>query len=110
MIVSACHDGHGTYGLRVLERDVGLYFRPEWRWVTVRLPDERQPAAIPLNEGFWRSGPELRSVRVRRFLARHGLLDWQPQRPPHFELEPAGGGEFHLMWLERPRGQANLWS
>ncbi len=108
MIVSACHDGHGTFGVRVLARDVGLFFRPEWRWVTLRLPDDPRPAAIPLSDGFWRSSPELRSARVRDFLVRNNLVHWPAQRPPHFCLEPLGGGQFRLDWLERRHGQAEL--
>lgn len=110
MIVSAWHDGHGTYGLRVRERDVGLWFRPEWRWVTVVLPGDRRPLAAPLSEGFWRGAPELRSPRIRHFLGRHGLLGWPRQQPPQFDLEPIGGGLFRLGWLGRPKGQGELWN
>ncbi len=109
MIVSACHDGHGTYGLRVLGGRVGLWFRPEWRWVTVHLPDEPgEPACLALGEGFWRDTPVLRSARLRDFLDRNGLLPWDRDHPPHFELEPTGGGVFRLKWLERVEAQPRL--
>ena len=96
MIVSAWTDGHGGYGFRVPERKVGLFFRPEWRWVTVRLPDETMPASIPITESFWHGSPELRSIRIKGFPDRSELLDWEKNRPPQFELEPKGGGLFHL--------------
>jgi len=50
MIVSGWYDGHSTYGLRVQEANVSLYFRPEWETVTVYLPDETDPVIIPLGE------------------------------------------------------------
>ena len=108
MIVTAFHDGHGTYGLRVLAGRVGLWFRPEWRWVTVHLPDERMPACLTIGEGFWREAPVLRSVRLKEFFDRNGLLPWDRNRPPHFELESVGGGVFHLRWLERLETQPRL--
>lgn len=108
MIVSASHDGHGSYGLRVLGEVRGLWFRPEWQWITLHLPGESRPACLRLAPGFWGSSPELRSVRVRRFLEREGLVPWPPERPPHFELEPLGGGSFRLRWLERRRSQPTL--
>jgi hypothetical protein len=108
MIVSAFHDGHGTYGLRVLAGRVGLWFRPEWRWVTVHLPGERTPACLAVGESFWGEAPVLRSARLKEFFDRNGLLPWDRNRPPHFELEPAGGGVFRLRWLERFEAQPRL--
>jgi len=108
MIVSAWHDGHGTYGLRIIGAGRGLWFRPEWRWVTVYLPDEPKPACMPISEGFWQASPELRSPRVRAFLERNGLVPWERNRPPHFELEPVGGGVFRLRWIERLEAQPTL--
>ena len=110
MLVSAWHDGHGSYGVRVVERSVSLWFRPEWRWVTVWLPNETAPAAVPLTESFWTGSPELRSARFKALFERHGFAPWPHQRPPHFELEPLGGGVFRLKWLERLPGQPTLWA
>lgn len=110
MLVSAWFDGHSTFGLRIAERDVGLWFRPEWRWVTVCLPGERRPAAIWLTASFWEGSPELRSPRIRTFLRRHGLDSWERSRPPHFDLTALGGGVFRLRWLERVPGQPKLWA
>jgi len=101
MIVSAWHDGHGSYGLRIGGENLGLWFRPEWRWVTVFLPDEDGPASIPLTESFWNTSPELRSQRIKLFLTRHNLIPWEKNNPPHFELEPLGGGAFRLNWLAK---------
>ena len=101
MIVSAWHDGHGSYGLRIVGGTTGLWFRPEWQWVTVYLPDESAPACIALTEGFWSGSPVLRSPRIRRFLVRNDLVAWPRNRPPHFELDPKGGGVFRLKWLEK---------
>ena len=108
MIVSACHDGHHGFGLRVQESSVSLYFRPEWTEVSVLLPGEAAPIAIPLSASFWTTSPELRSARLRTFFDRHGLIPWPKNRPPHFELEPLGGGRFRLQWLERVEGQPSL--
>jgi hypothetical protein len=105
MIVTAWYDGHSTYGLRILGGEVGLWFRPEWRWVTLHLPREASPASITLTEGFWGASPVLRSPRIRRFLEHHSLVPWDKNRPPHFELEPLGGGVFRLKWLERVPGK-----
>ncbi|MCP4899399.1 MAG: hypothetical protein GY906_20740 [bacterium] len=99
MIVSAWHDGHGSYGLRVAGDGVGLWFRPEWRWVTVHLPGEKAPASIMLTPSFWESSPELRSPRLKVFFEREGLIPWPKNRPPQFELEPIGGGGFRLRSL-----------
>ncbi len=108
MIVSAWHVGHGSYGLRVLEAKVSLWFRPEWTNVTVQLPDETDPVTVPLTESFWRGSPELRSPRIKSFFARNDLIPWEKQQPPHFELIPLGEGAFRLEWIERPRGQSSL--
>ena len=108
MIVSAFHDGHGTYGLRVLGAREGLWFRPEWSWVTVELPDDPRPACLSVGEGFWRETPVLRSARLREFFDRNGLLPWDRDRPPHFELVPLGAGMFSLKWLERVEAQPRL--
>ncbi len=108
MIVSAWHDGGGGYGLRVPEGEVSLFFRPEWESVTLHLPGEPDPVAIPLTSSFWSSAPELRSARIRRFFERHGVIPWQKSRPPHFELEPLGDGVFRLRWLDKISGQPSL--
>jgi hypothetical protein len=108
MIVSAWFDGGSTYGLRILEEKVSLYFRPEWSEVTVYLPGEREPVKISLTESFWGSAPELRSPRIKAFFNRHDLIPWEKNRPPHFRLEPMGSGEFRLEWLERIKGQPSL--
>ncbi len=108
MIVAAWHDGHGSYGVRVLEADVSLYFRPEWKVVTVHLPDETDPVQISLTASFWQGSPELRSPRIKSFFTRHHLVPWPKQAPPHLELIPLGEGVFRLAWIERPRGQSSL--
>ncbi len=76
MIVSAYHDGHGSYGLRVLEADVSLNFRPEWENVTVYLPDERDPISVPLSPSFWEGSPEIRSSHIKAFFSRNELAPW----------------------------------
>ena len=108
MIVSAWHDGGGGFGIRIPEAKISLYFRPEWSQVTLHLPGESNPVSVPLSQSFWSSAPELRSNRIRAFFERHGLIPWQRNRPPHFELEPLGGGEFRLRWLEKIGGQPSL--
>jgi hypothetical protein len=108
MIVSAWHDGGGGFGLRVPEDNISLFFRPEWSRVSIYLPGEAEPARINLTESFWSTAPELRSSRIRSFFERHGLVPWIKHRPPHFELEPLGDGEFRLLWLERVEGQQSL--
>jgi hypothetical protein len=108
MIVSAWHDGGGGFVLRVPEDKVIFYFRPEWSEVTLPFPGQADPVTVPLTASFWSSAPELRSPRIRTFLERQGLIPWEKNRPPHFELEPLGGGEFRLLWLERPEGQSQL--
>jgi hypothetical protein len=108
MIVSAWHDGGGGYGIRVPEDKISLYFRPEWSQVVLHLPGESEKVQIPLSESFWGSAPEIRSSRLRTFFERNGLIPWTKNRPPHFQLEPLGNGEFRLGWLERLGGQASL--
>ena len=49
MIVSAWYDGHSTYGVRILDREVSLWFRPEWETVEIRLPDRMEPVEIPID-------------------------------------------------------------
>ena len=101
MIVSGWHDGHGTYGLRVLDADVSLWFRPEWRWVTLHLPGDSviSAAAVGLTSSFWTGSPQIRSRRIKAFLERYDLIPWEKNRPPHFNLEPLGGGVFRLNLL-----------
>ena len=108
MIVSGWYDGHSTYGLRVLEGQVSLYFRPEWESVTVYLPDTSDPIIVPLTASFWEGSPELRSPAIRDFLRRNGLAAWEKHQPPNFELVPLGEGVFRLEWISPPRGQSAL--
>lgn len=108
MIVSAWYDGHCTYGVRILDRDLSLWFRPEWATVEIRLPDRADPVQISLTESFWHGSPELRSPELRKFFLRYDLVEWPKNHPPQFELEPLGGGGFRLNWLARVEGQRTL--
>jgi hypothetical protein len=108
MIVSAWYDGHSTYGLRVLEANVSLFFRPEWETVSVYFPGEKEPAVISLTSSFWEGSPELRSPRIKSFFVRHDLTPWKKNQPPNFELVPLGEGVFRLEWIVAPRGQPTL--
>jgi hypothetical protein len=108
MIVSAWYDGHSSYGVRILERDISLWFRPEWERVTVALPDLAEPVEVVLTASFWHGSPELRSPHLRDFLRRHGLDEWPPHEPPRFQLEPLGDGRFELKWLRPVAGQRTL--
>ena len=108
MIVSAWHDGHGSYGLRVLEATVSLYFRPEWETVSIYLPDMKEATVVPLTPSFWEGSPELRSSDIKSFFVRNDLVPWEKQRPPNFELVPLGEGVFRLEWIVKPRGQSSL--
>ena len=108
MIVSAWHDGHGSYGLRIQEANVSLYFRPEWETVTVYLPDESEPVIMALTPSFWEGSPELRSPRIKAFFVQYDLEQWEKKQPPKFELVPLGEGVFRLEWITPPRGQSTL--
>jgi hypothetical protein len=108
MIVSAWSDGHGTYGIRVLEREVSLWFRPEWELVRLYLPDRSDPVEVGLTESFWHGSPELRSPDIRSFLLRNDLGSWPKHLPPRFQLEPLGDGNFRLHWLQKVEGQRTL--
>ncbi len=109
MIVAATRSGRGSvFGLRVREEDRSIWFRPGWRWVTVWLDRGPWPAAIPVTESFWEESPELRSRRLKGFLERLGLERWEAGKPPHFQLEPLGGGAFRLRWIEHRRTQPRL--
>jgi hypothetical protein len=108
MIVSAWYDGHSTYGVRILDREVSLWFRPEWETVKIRLPDRADPVEINLTESFWHGSSELRSPLIKEFFHRHDLVGWPKKQPPQFELEPLGGGVFRLNWLALKEGQRAL--
>jgi len=108
MIVSAWYDGHSTYGVRILGREVSLWFRPEWDHVDLLLPDRMDAIQVPLTESFWNKSPELRSPHIKDFFLRHGLVDWPRKEPPQFELEASGGGVFRLKWLKKVEGQRAL--
>ena len=108
MIVSGWYDGHSTYGRRILEGDVSLYFRPEWEQVTVYLPDVTDPVVVALTASFWEGSPELRSPAIKMFFARYGLAPWEKKQPPKLELVPLGEGVFRLDWIAPPRGQSAL--
>ena len=108
MIVSAWYDGHSTYGVRILGREVSLWFRPEWDHVTLHLPDRSEGVQVPLTESFWHGSPELRSPHIKDFFLRYDLAGWPKKEPPLFELEPDGGGTFHLKWLKKMEGQRAL--
>jgi hypothetical protein len=108
MIVSAWYDGHSSYGVRVLERDLSLWFRPEWEEVRLHLPDLDEPVGVRLTQSFWHGSPELRSPHLREFFRRNNLEQWPRQQPPRFELAPLGGGAFELKWLHTVSGQRAL--
>jgi len=108
MIVSAWYDGHSTYGVRILDREVSLWFRPEWDHVDLHLPDRIETVPVALTESFWHGSPELRSPHLKEFFVRHGIVDWPRKKPPQFELESMGGGVFSLKWLKKVEGQRVL--
>jgi hypothetical protein len=108
MIVSAWYDGHSTYGVRILDREVSLWFRPEWEMVELRLPDRTEPVEIPLTESFWHGSSELRSPWIKEFFLRHNLVGWPKKQPPQFELVAHGEGVFELKWLGKLEGQRTL--
>lgn len=94
--------------MRILGHGRWLYFRREWSSVKILLPDEEEPVEVVLGAGFWERSPQLRSPRLKAFFRRNGLLPWARQRPPHFDLEPLGGGTFRLRWLEHIARQPAL--
>ncbi len=108
MIVSAWTDGGSTYGLRILKEDISLYFQPGWEQVLVRLPDRNEPVVVTLTESFWSTAPELRSPQLKAFFTRNGVIPWEKNHPPRFELQRLGEASFRLNWLEKPRGQPQL--
>ena len=110
MIASAWSDGRGyVYGLRILGNGRWLYFRREWGSVFLIFPDHPEPVEVPITESFWGRSPELRSPKIKQFFLRNGLIPWPKDHPPHFSLEPLGGGRFRLQWLEHvPRQPALL--
>jgi len=108
MIVSGWYDGHSTYGIRVPEANVSLFFRPEWKTVSLYLPDIGDPVIVPLTASFWEGSPELRSPQIKLFFIRHDLANWEKKQPPNFELVPLGEGVFRLEWITPPRGQSAL--
>lgn len=108
MIVSAWYDGHSTYGVRILGKDLSLWFRPEWEKVSLSLPDLPDPVEVALTESFWHGSPELRSPHIKEFFLRYGLESWPRKEPPCFELQALGGGAFRLKWLKKVEGQRAL--
>ena len=42
------------------------------------------------------------------FFIRNRLEGWERKQPPRFELEPLGGGDFRLKWLQKVEGQRAL--
>jgi len=109
MIASAWRGGRGSvYGLRILGNGRWLYFRQEWSSVQLLFPDQETPVEIPITPSFWERCPELRSPHIKAFFVRNGLIPWPRDRPPHFSLEPLGGGLFRLQWLEHVPRQPTL--
>jgi len=110
MIASGWRGGRGfVYGLRVLGNGRWLYFRREWASVRLIFPDGDREVSVPITDSFWEKCPAPRSREIKEFFIRNGLAPWPKNHPPHFVLEPRGGGCFRLGWLEHvPRQPALL--
>jgi hypothetical protein len=83
------------YGVRLSGGDRDRFFDPGWPYVFVDV-DDGAPILIPLSGSFWRSCPELRSVRIGQWFLRSGLAPWPRGAPPALDLSPVGDRQFHL--------------
>lgn len=97
MVVTAWHNGKGTYGIRVGVGNRAAYFKSHWTEIEVEI--EGFWKLFQLSSGFWRQCPEFRDREqpiIREWLLKHHSLEWPQRHPPQAWLEPMGGRRFRL--------------
>jgi len=104
MIVAGWNNGKannvtgGGYGIKIRRKDRDNYFRKRWTSVALEL-DNGDVVDVRLSPSFWRKCPELRGVRIGKWMLDYGLAPWPRGKPPRFQLEPIGNRRFRLSRL-----------
>lgn len=95
MIVKAWNNGQhyptgAGYGLKIDAADRNLYFRREWKSVTLVLEGQVMPVEINIAKpSFWgKTCRELISAEIGRWLIKNKLTPWMKKNPPKLVLEP----------------------
>ena len=100
MIVSACHNGGTSYGIRVSSEDRDRYFSKTRKNIYIKIP--RKPEfSRRLTNSFWGVGREVRGSAFRDWFeelgyVKKGKRKWKNSKPPQFRLTPQGSGRFKL--------------
>lgn len=97
MIVSAWHNGSGTYGISVGKPNRQAYFEESWDhvWVMIEGKDHR----FELTSGFWRKCPEFRDkggTVIQDWLRKYKVLTWLKWKNPKATLTKLEGNKFQL--------------
>ena len=100
MIVSACHNGGASYGIRIGREDRARYFSKRWRSVQIKIP-KRPEITRRLTGSFWGEGSEIRGTDFRDWFeelghVKRGRKKWKRSNPPEFRLTPMDGNRFRL--------------
>lgn len=101
MIVSACHNGGTSYGIRIGREDRDQHFSRKRKTIYIKIA--RKPeVARHLTSSFWGVGCEIRGSAFRDWfeelghVSKRGKRKWKNGKPPYFRLTPLGNGRFKL--------------
>ena len=94
------HASGAGYGLKISVADRDLFFRREWRTVTLQLVGGCGVADVEVNcdkNSFWNGTcRELVARDIGRWLLHLGLAPWPKGRPPRFNMSPTATGVFRV--------------
>lgn len=102
-------DGNG-YGIKITSTDRDQYFNPEWKTVLLTLDGRTEPIEIKINKkSFWNETcRELISMRIGKWLIKHGFAAWPKRHPPEFDLEPVFENCFRLRLPRQENDQYSI--
>jgi hypothetical protein len=101
MIVTAWNNGGASYGIKVKANDRNMFFKREWKTVTLEF--ENFPVQAKANiskKSFW--SPVCRELiknEIGKWMQANGFVSWPKGNPPKLWLEPLSNQRFLLRRL-----------
>jgi hypothetical protein len=105
MYATAWHNGGeprepAGYGLKFAKVDRDRYFESEWDDIVLEL-ESAGSITLPLSAAFWRSGTELRSADIGKWLLAAEVAPWPRGSPPGVVVTGLEGNRFSARVLKR---------
>jgi len=102
MIVTGWNNGSPSnntgagYGIPITAQDRDKYFKNSWSSVKIEL-EGGNTVEIRLTKSFWKKCPELRSVKIGKWMIEKGFAPWPNNKAPKFQLEHIAENGFRLI-------------